>query len=438
MGHIVAIVGRPNVGKSTLFNRLTKQFDAIVDETSGVTRDRHYGKVEWDGFEFSIVDTGGYVTNSDDIFEEEIRKQVHYAINEADLILFMTDVKNGITDLDLQIAEMLRKINKKIFLVVNKVDNNTLQYEAAEFYKLGLGDCIPISSLNGSGTGDLLDKIVSELRTIKTKPLLVDDENLPKIAIVGRPNVGKSTLLNTLVGEERNIITPIPGTTRDAIHTRYRKFGYDFYLVDTAGIRKKSKIKDNIEFYSVLRSIKAIENSDVCLLMIDAQRGVESQDLTILNTIIKNKKGVLLLVNKWDLIEKDSNTAKQFEEKIRYKIAPFDDIPIIFISAIQKQRIYKVLEKALEVYENRKQKIPTSKLNEILLPIIEETPPPAVKGKYIKIKYITQLPLSYPAFAFFCNRPKLIRAPYKRFLENKIRENFNFSGIPIDIIFKEK
>lgn len=434
MSNIVAIVGRPNVGKSTLFNRLTDSREAIVDETSGVTRDRNYGKAIWNGVEFSVIDTGGYVRHSDDIFEEEIRKQVHLAIEESDVILFLVDVLNGLTDLDAAVAEMLRKSAKKIFLVANKVDNFELQYDASVFYSFGLGDPFAISSISGSGTGDLLDSVVGSF----SKKASEDITGLPKFAIIGRPNVGKSSLLNILLGKDQNIVTPISGTTRDSIFTRYKKFGYDFYLVDTAGLRKKSKVSDNVEFYSVMRSIRAIENSDVCLLMIDATRGVEAQDLSILNLVKKNRKGVVILINKWDLIEKQSQTVKEHTRFIKERIAPFQDVPIIFSSAITKQRIFKVLETAIEVYENRRKKIPTSRLNEIMLEAVRNHPPPSFKGKYIKIKYVTQLPTYAPSFAFFCNLPQYVREPYKRYLENKLRESFCFTGVPIQIFLRKK
>lgn len=434
MGNIVAIVGRPNVGKSTLFNRFTESRDAIVDEVSGVTRDRHYGKSIWNGVEFSVIDTGGYVTNSDDIFEEEIRKQVHLAINECDVILFLVDTVNGITDLDDEVAGILRKVKKQIFLVANKVDNSERQYYAQEFYKFGLGEVFCVSAINGSGTGDLLDAVVASF----TKTNETSEDNLPKYAIVGRPNVGKSSLLNALIDEERHIVTPISGTTRDSIYTRYNKFNHDFYLVDTAGIRKKGKVHEDLEFYSVIRSIRAIENSDICLLLIDATQGIESQDLAILDIIKKNNKGIVLLINKWDLVEKETNTARDYEKQIQERLAPFNDIPIIFTSALTKQRLHKVLETAVEVYQNRIKKIPTSELNEVMLKVIEDNPPPAVKGKYIRIKFVTQLPVHAPAFAFFCNLPQYVREPYKRYLENKLRESFNFTGVPIRIFMREK
>jgi GTP-binding protein len=431
---IVAIVGRPNVGKSTLFNRLTETKQAIVDEVSGVTRDRLYGKAEWTGREFSVIDTGGYIHNSEDIFEEEIRKQVEIAIEEANLILFVVDVASGITDLDETVAQLLRKSNKNILLVVNKVDNNARILDSHEFYKFGLGDPICISSINGSGTGEMLDEIVSYIEDEKTG----DELDIPKYTVVGRPNVGKSSLINTLIGEERNIVTPISGTTRDSIHTRYNKFDQDFYLVDTAGIRKKGKVTENLEFYSVLRSIRAIEQADVCLLLIDATQGVESQDLSIIGLVQKNNKGLVILVNKWDLIEKETNTSKEFTEKILHKIAPFKDVPIIFTSVINKQRIHKVLEEANVVYENRRRKITTSKLNEVMQEVIEANGPPSIKGKLIKIKYITQLNTYYPSFAFFCNLPQYVKEPYKRFLENKLREHFDFRGSPIIIYMRKK
>ncbi len=434
MGNIVAIVGRPNVGKSTLFNRLTESRDAIVDETAGVTRDRQYGVSEWNGEEFSIVDTGGYVKNSDDIFEDEIRKQVHIAIDEADIILFVVDVTNGITDLDQEIARLLRKVDKKVFLVVNKVDNGDRQYDAQVFYQFGLGDIYCISSINGSGTGDLLDDVVKLFE--KEGKAEIDD--IPKYAIIGRPNVGKSSLLNALIGEERHIVTPISGTTRDSIYTRYSKFNHDFYLVDTAGIRKKGKVHEDLEFYSVLRSIRSIEKADVCLLLIDATLGVESQDLAIMDIAKKNNKGIVLLVNKWDLKEKETNTARDFEKVIKDRLAPFKDLPIIFTSATTKQRIHKVLEEAVAVYENRSRRIATSELNEVMLKAIEDNPPPALKGKYIQIKYVSQIPTYSPAFAFFCNLPQYVKDPYKRYLENKLRENFNFTGVPIRIYMRKK
>lgn len=434
---LVAIVGRPNVGKSTLFNRLVGMRQAIVDETAGVTRDRHYGKCEWCGHEFSIVDTGGYTSASDDIFEEEIRKQVMLAIEESDLVLFMVEAQTGITDSDEEIADILRRSGKKVILAVNKIDSGEKIYDAFQFYALGLGEIWSISSANGGGTGDLLDEIV---RNLPEEDANSADEHpeLPHITIVGKPNVGKSSLTNAFLGEERNIVTPIAGTTRDSISTRYNKFGYDFMLVDTAGMRKKSKVHEDLEFYSVMRSIRAIEHSDVCILMIDAQTGIEAQDMSIFNLIVRNRKGCVVVVNKWDTIEKDSNTMKEYREGIKAKLAPFNDLPIIFTSAINKQRIMNVLESAMEVYNNYSKKIPTSKLNEVMLPEIENYPPPAWKGKYIKIKYITQLPTQSPAFAFFCNLPQYIRDPYKRFLENRLRENFDFTGCPVRIFLRQK
>ncbi|MGM0666111.1 MAG: ribosome biogenesis GTPase Der [Bacteroidota bacterium] len=434
MNTIVAIVGRPNVGKSTLFNRLTETRQAIVDEMSGVTRDRHYGKAEWNGKIFSVIDTGGYVSNSDDVFESEINRQVEIAIDEAALILFMVDVVTGLTDLDMSVARMLRRSGKNVIPVVNKVDNNSRLHDAAEFYKLGLGDYFAISSINGSGTGELLDRIVSKLPDEKAE----QDDSLPRISVVGRPNVGKSSLLNSLVGEERNIVTPVAGTTRDSIFIRYKKFDQDFLLIDTAGLRKKAKVREDVEFYSTLRAVRAIENSDVCLLMIDATIGIEAQDLYIMNIILSNNKGMMMLVNKWDIAEKDSNSARHIEEKIRAKTSPFTDYPILFISAINKQRIHRVINEAMRVHNNRMKKISTSSLNNYLLPLIEKNPPPSNKGKYIKIKYISQLPTFYPSFAFFCNHPQYIKEPYKRYLENRLREKYEFSGVPIKIFFRKK
>ena len=434
MGNIVAIVGRPNVGKSTLFNRLTESKEAIVDEISGVTRDRHYGRSEWNGREFSVIDTGGYVTNSEDIFEEEIRKQVLLALDEASVILFVVDVESGITDLDEEVAGMLRRIDKPVLLTVNKVDNNMRSYEASVFYKLGLGEIYTISSINGSGTGDLLDVLVENF----AKEEITEEKEVPRFSIVGRPNVGKSTLINTLIGEERNIVTPIAGTTRDSILTRYSKFNHDFFLIDTAGLRKKGKVSEDLEFYSVLRSIRAIETADVCLLLLDATRGIEGQDVNILHLIIRNRKGVVLLVNKWDLVEKETNTMKEFEKQIREKCAPFQDFPIIFISAINKQRVFRVLETSMEVFHNRMQKIQTSVLNKYMLEAIEAHPPPAHKGKYIRIKYISQLPTHAPTFAFYANLPQYIRDPYKRYLENRMRQKFKLTGVPIQIFFRKK
>jgi GTP-binding protein len=435
MGNIVAIVGRPNVGKSTFFNRLTESRSAIVDEESGVTRDRHYGKVIWNGHEFSIIDTGGYVTNSDDVFEEEIRKQVILAIEEADVVVFLVDVISGITDLDQTVAGMLRKIKKPVLLVVNKVDNANRLYDASVFYGLGLGDYFALSSINGSGTGDMLDKLTS---MFDNKLGEEDEEEIPKIAVVGRPNVGKSSLVNALIGEERNIVTPISGTTRDSIHTRYNKFNHDFFLVDTAGLRKKGKVKEDLEFYSVMRSVRAIEHADVCLLLIDATIGIEAQDVNIFHLIERNWKGVVVLVNKWDLVDKETQTVKQFEERIKQRLEPFVDVPILFVSALTKQRIHKALELAIEVFTNRQVRIPTPKLNEVMLKVIEENHPPSVKGKFLRIKYVTQLPTHAPAFAFYCNLPQYIREPYKRYLENQIRKHFNFTGVPIRIFMRKK
>ncbi|MCF0205870.1 MAG: ribosome biogenesis GTPase Der [Bacteroidales bacterium] len=434
MGNIVAIVGRPNVGKSTFFNRLIERREAIVNDESGVTRDRLYGHCFWNGKTFSVVDTGGYVENSSDVFEREISKQVVIAINEADAVMFMVDVDSGLTDLDYSVADILRSSRKPVFLVVNKVDSNSKIENSYEFYNLGLGELYCISAVTGSGTGDLLDAVVASL---PDKPN-VEELNLPRITIVGRPNVGKSSLTNVLVGEERNIVTNVAGTTRDSINTRYNKFGYDFMLVDTAGVRRKSKVSEDLEFYSVMRSIRAIENSDVCLLMIDAEQGFEAQDQNILNLIRKNKKGIVIIVNKWDLIEKDNNTLKHYREYIQEKIAPFNDIPIIFTSTITKQRISDVLSTAMQVYESRIQRIPTGKLNEIMLEAVESFPPPITKGKCIKIKYVTQLPTPTPVFAFFANLPQYIKEPYKRYLENKLRENFNFCGVPIVLVFRDK
>ena len=437
MSNIVAIVGRPNVGKSTLFNRLTQSRQAIVNEEAGTTRDRQYGKAEWGGQEFSIIDTGGWVLNSDDIFEEEINKQVQIAIEEADVILFMVDVAHGLTNLDEQVAKWLRRASKPIILTSNKADNFAIHAQSAEFYALGLGDPINISAINGSGTGDLLDIVISKFtRKSEEKPV----EEVPRIAVVGRPNAGKSSLVNAFIGEERNIVTDIAGTTRDSIYTLYDKFGLKFYLVDTAGIRKKGKVNEDLEYYSVIRSIRAIENADVCILMIDATRGIEAQDMNIFSLVQKNQKGLVIVVNKWDLVEnKDQKVIKTFENAIRERIAPFTDVPIVFSSALTKQRIFKILELAKEVYDTRKTKISTHKLNEVLLPIIENTPPPMYKGKVVRIKYITQLPnTSVPSFVFFCNLPQWVREPYKRFLENQIRKHWNLTGTPINVFMREK
>ena len=437
MGNLVAIVGRPNVGKSTLFNRLTKTRQAIVNEQAGTTRDRQYGKSEWLGKEFSVVDTGGWVVNSEDVFEEEIRKQVILAIDEADVILFVVDVVNGVTDLDMEVATILRRSKTPVLVVANKTDNNDLQYNAAEFYSLGLGDPYCISALSGSGTGDLLDLVLSKFK--KENDEIIDEE-IPRFAVVGRPNAGKSSIVNAFIGEDRNIVTEIAGTTRDSIYTRYNKFGFDFYLVDTAGIRKKNKVSEDLEYYSVIRSIRAIENSDVCILMIDATRGIESQDLNIFSLIQRNQKGLVVVVNKWDLIEdKTAKVMKNYEEAIRNRFAPFSDFPIVFTSALTKQRILKVLELAKEVYQARTTRIPTARLNEELLPLIEAYPPPSNKGKYIKIKYITQLPnTQVPSFVFFANLPQYIKEPYKRFLENKMRERWKLSGTPINLFMRQK
>ena len=437
MGNLVAIVGRPNVGKSTLFNRLTKTRQAIVNEQAGTTRDRQYGKSEWLGKEFSVVDTGGWVVNSDDVFEEEIRKQVILAIDEADVILFVVDVVNGVTDLDMEVATILRRSKTPVLVVANKTDNNDLQYNAAEFYSLGLGDPYCISALSGSGTGDLLDLVLSKFK--KENDEIIDEE-IPRFAVVGRPNAGKSSIVNAFIGEDRNIVTEIAGTTRDSIYTRYNKFGFDFYLVDTAGIRKKNKVSEDLEYYSVIRSIRAIENSDVCILMIDATRGIESQDLNIFSLIQRNQKGLVVVVNKWDLIEdKTAKVMKNYEEAMRNRFAPFSDFPIVFTSALTKQRILKVLELAKEVYQARTTRIPTARLNEELLPLIEAYPPPSNKGKYIKIKYITQLPnTQVPSFVFFANLPQYIKEPYKRFLENKMRERWKLSGTPINLFMRQK
>lgn len=437
MGNLVAIVGRPNVGKSTLFNRLTKTRQAIVNEEAGTTRDRQYGKTEWLGKEFSVVDTGGWVVNSDDIFEEEIRKQVLMAVEEADVILFVVDVMNGVTDLDLQVASILRRAKKPVLLIANKTDNNELQYNAAEFYSLGLGDPYCISAATGSGTGDMMDLIVANFKKESDEIL---DEDIPRFAVVGRPNAGKSSIVNAFIGQDRNIVTEIAGTTRDSIYTRYNKFGFDFYLVDTAGIRKKNKVNEDLEYYSVIRSIRSIENSDVCILMLDATRGIESQDLNIFQLIQKNVKGLVVVVNKWDLVEnKTVQVMKTFEDAIRNRFAPFVDFPIIFASALTKQRILKVLEEARNVYENRMTRIPTARLNEEMLPLIEAYPPPAIKGKYIKIKYITQLPnTQIPSFVYFANLPQYVKEPYRRFLENKMRDKWKFTGTPINIFIRQK
>lgn len=434
MGNIVAIVGRPNVGKSTFFNRLIQKRQAIVDSISGVTRDRHYGKTDWNGKEFSVIDTGGYIIGSDDIFESEIRKQVDLAIEEANAILFLVDAQQGVTDMDMTVAKHLRKSDKSVFLVANKVDNGQIMQEAVELYALGMGDYFCISSINGSGTGELLDELTAKLPDTEAE----EDSNLPRFAIVGRPNVGKSSFVNALVGEERNIVTDIAGTTRDSLDTHYTKFGHDFVLVDTAGVRKKKKVSEDLEFYSVMRSIRSIEYSDVCLLLIDATIGFESQDQSIFHLADKNRKGIVILVNKWDLVDKDTQTTKAYEAAIREKIAPFTDVPILFISALTKQRLLKALEIAIKVSVDRKSRISTSKLNDVMLPYIEQNPPPATKGKYIRIKFCTQLPTKTPTFAFFANLPQYIKEPYKRYIENKLRESFNFSGVPLQIFFRKK
>ncbi|WP_299108007.1 ribosome biogenesis GTPase Der [uncultured Tenacibaculum sp.] len=436
MSSIVAIVGRPNVGKSTFFNRLVKRREAIVDSVSGVTRDRHYGKTEWNGKEFSVIDTGGYVVGSDDIFEGEIRKQVQLAIDEADIIVFVVDVEQGITPMDQAVAKILRQVEKPLFMAVNKVDNAMRDADAVEFYNLGLGDYFTISSINGSGTGELLDAIVEEI----PEPLDEEEQEneLPRFAIVGRPNAGKSSFINALIGEDRNIVTNIAGTTRDTIDTKYNRFGFEFNLVDTAGIRKKSKVKEDLEFYSVMRAVRAIEHCDVAVLVIDATRDFEGQDEKIFWLAEKNRKGVVILVNKWDLVEKETNTMRDFENQVRKKIAPFTDVPIVFISALTKQRIFKAIETAVQVHQNRSRKIQTSKLNETMLEIVQNFPPPATKGKFIKIKYCMQLPTHTPQFAFFANLPQYIKEPYKRFVENKLREHYDFNGVPLGIYFRQK
>ncbi len=433
MANIVAIVGRPNVGKSTLYNRLTESRKAIVDDFSGVTRDRHYGQAEWIGKKFTVIDTGGFVHGSDDVFEAAIRDQVLIAIEEASAILFVVDATTGITDLDDEIANFLRRSKKPVYVVANKVDSAKQQHDSAEFYSFGLGEVYNISSMTGSGTGELLDAVVSTFEMEEE-----EESELPKFTIVGRPNVGKSSLTNALLGKERNIVTPIAGTTRDSIRIHYNQFGHEFLLVDTAGLRRKSRVNEDIEFYSVMRTIKALEDSDVVILMIDAKDGIEAQDINIFHLAEKNKKGIVILVNKWDTVEKDHKTAKEFEQAIKNKIAPFTDVPIIFTSVTEKQRIFKAIETAMEVYSNKTKKIPTSKLNDVMLEIIENYPPPATKGKYIKIKYVTQLPGRSPMFAFFCNLPQYIKDPYKRFIENKLRENFDFSGVPIQVFFRQK
>ena len=436
MSSIVAIVGRPNVGKSTLFNRLVQRREAIVDSVSGVTRDRHYGKSDWNGKEFSVIDTGGYIVGSDDIFEGEIRKQVQLAIEESDIIVFVVDVEDGITPMDSEVAKILRKVKKPIFIAVNKVDNAMRVSDAVEFYNLGLGDYHTISSINGSGTGDILDAIVAKIP--EAEEVDTEKEELPRFAVVGRPNAGKSSFINALIGEDRNIVTNIAGTTRDSIDTKYNRFGFDFNLVDTAGIRKKSKVKEDLEFYSVMRAVRTIEYSDVVILMVDATRGFESQDQNIFWLADKNRKGVIILINKWDLVEKETNTMRDFEAQVRRQIAPFTDVPIIFTSVLTKQRLLKAIETAVEVFENRKRRIPTSKLNETMLEIVQQNSPPATKGKYVKIKYCMQLPTPTPQFAFFSNLPQYVKEPYKRYVENQLREHYNFSGVPITIYFRQK
>ncbi len=434
MSNIVAIVGRPNVGKSTIFNRFTESRQAITDEISGVTRDRHYGKSEWNGREFSVIDTGGYVQGSADIFETEIRKQVELAIDEANVILFLVDAKSGITDLDQSVVNLLRKSNKKVVLGVNKVDNTRLLEEAVEFYNLGMGDYVPFSSISGSGTGELLDELLKHFDA-DADP---DEDHTPKFAVIGRPNVGKSSFINALIGKEQNIVTDIAGTTRDSLNTKFNKFGFDFTLIDTAGLRKKKNVHDDLEFYSVMRSVRAIEHSDVCIHMVDATRGFEAQDQRVFHISDRNKKGIVILVNKWDLQDKSTETAKKAEEQIKAKIAPFTDVPIVFVSALHKQRLLKGLEAAIQVHKNRSQKIATSVFNEVMLPLIEQHPPPAIKGKYIRIKYCMQLPTDTPTFVFFCNLPQYIKETYKRYIENKLRDNFDFSGVPIQIYFRKK
>ncbi|MEL6975775.1 MAG: ribosome biogenesis GTPase Der [Bacteroidota bacterium] len=433
MGAIVAIVGRPNVGKSTFFNRLIQRREAIVDAVSGVTRDRHYGKSDWNGKEFSVIDTGGYVVGSEDVFEKEIDKQVELAIDEADAVIFVVDVESGVTGMDEEVAKLLRRVDKPLFLAVNKVDNAQRMADAAEFYALGLGDYFPISSINGSGTGELLDALVEVLpETIE------EEDDVPRFAVVGRPNAGKSSFINALIGEDRYIVTDVAGTTRDSIDTRYNRFGFEFNLVDTAGIRRKAKVKEDLEFYSVMRSVRAIEHSDVCLLLLDATRGFDGQVQNIFWLAQRNNKGIVILVNKWDLVEKATNSVRDYEQKIRKQIEPFTDVPIVFVSVLNKQRIFKAIETAVEVYKNRSKRIQTRALNDAMLPVIEKTPPPSYKGKYVKIKFITQLPTAYPQFAFFCNLPQYVRDPYKRFLENKLREQFDFSGVPITIFMRKK
>lgn len=437
MSNIIAIVGRPNVGKSTFFNRLIEQRKAIIDESAGVTRDRHYGQSDWNGVEFSVIDTGGYVRNSDDIFEGEIRKQVILAIEEADVILFITDVTSGVTDLDDGVADLLRKSKKPVIIGVNKVDNSERAYMTSDFYSLGLGEIYPFSAINGSGTGEICDAIVENIDKIPVEE--VDEENaLPKFAVVGRPNAGKSSFINALLDEERNIVTNIAGTTRDSINTHYNKFGHEFTIIDTAGLRKKSKVSEDLEFYSVMRAVRSIEECDVCLLLVDATRGFESQDLSIFGLAEKNRKGVVVLVNKWDLVEKDTHTVKEFTEMLKFKMAPYNDVPILFVSALTKQRIFKAIETAMDVYNRRKHRIKTSHLNEVMLAAIEAFTPPSVKGKYVKIKYVTQLPTPTPQFVFYANLPQYVKEPYKRYLENRIRDNYDLTGVPIQIYIRKK
>ncbi len=434
MRNIVAIVGRPNVGKSTLFNRLTQSRSAIVDEVSGVTRDRNYGVGDWCGKEFSVIDTGGYLLDDEDHFNKEIRRQVQLAIDEADVILFLVDGVQGLTPMDQDVADLLRRSSKPVILVVNKIDTPNKEYMLGEFYGLGFDQVYPLSAVNGSGTGDLLDLVVKDMKDVQE--LIPDD--LPRVTVIGRPNVGKSSIINAFIGEDRNIVTPIAGTTRDTVFTRYNQFGFDFYLVDTAGVRRKQKVKEDIEFYSVMRSIRAIENSDVCVLMLDATAGLEAQDLNLFGLCRRNNKGVVVVVNKWDLVEKENNTLVRYRERILERLAPDNDVPVVFTSVINKQRIYKVLEQVRDVYENRSRRIPTSELNDVLMPVLKQTPPPVYKGKMVKIKYATQLPIKYPAFVFFCNLPQYVKDPYKRFVENQLRKNWNFSGVPVKVFFREK
>ncbi len=434
MRNIVAIVGRPNVGKSTLFNRLTQSRSAIVDEVSGVTRDRNYGVGDWCGKEFSVIDTGGYLLDDEDHFNKEIRRQVQLAIDEADVILFLVDGVQGLTPMDQDVADLLRRSSKQVILVVNKIDTPNKEYMLGEFYGLGFDQVYPLSAVNGSGTGDLLDLVVKDMKDVQE--LIPDD--LPRVTVIGRPNVGKSSIINAFIGEDRNIVTPIAGTTRDTVFTRYNQFGFDFYLVDTAGVRRKQKVKEDIEFYSVMRSIRAIENSDVCVLMLDATAGLEAQDLNLFGLCRRNNKGVVVVVNKWDLVEKENNTLVRYRERILERLAPDNDVPVVFTSVINKQRIYKVLEQVRDVYENRSRRIPTSELNDVLMPVLKQTPPPVYKGKMVKIKYATQLPIKYPAFVFFCNLPQYVKDPYKRFVENQLRKNWNFSGVPVKVFFREK